>query len=115
MIDARFEFITNLQYKVKSLGARVKAFESGEKYTAMDAAFRAQLAEKDRENRKLKAALANANTQIVTMRQAWSQVFDDLETAHKKEIEKKEREIKAMEERALIAETRPVEAKAELT
>ena len=114
MIDARFEFITNLQYKVKSLGARVKAFESGEKYTAMDAAFRAQLAGKDREIRKLKAALAKANTQTVTMRQAWSQVFDDLETAHKKEIEKKEREIKAMEERALKAETRLVEAKAEL-
>ena len=104
MMDARFEYITNLQYKVKTLCARVQAFECGEKYTAMNASFRAQLGEKDREIRKLKAIVADANAQMVTMRQNWSQVFDDLEKEHENELAKKDREIKAMEERALKAE-----------
>jgi hypothetical protein len=113
-MDARFEFITNLQYKVKSLGARVRAFESGEKDAAMEAAFGARLAEKDREIRKLKAELAGANAQLATMRENWSQVFEDLEAEHGKELGKKDREIRAMEERALKAESRLDIAKAEL-
>jgi len=35
MFNSNFEFITSLQYRVKSLTARVKAFESGEKYVKM--------------------------------------------------------------------------------
>jgi hypothetical protein len=89
-MNAAFEFITNLQYKVKSLGARVAAFESGKKYTDMEAAFEARLAEKDREIRKLKNELADSNARFVTMRENWWQVSDDIEKAHAKELEKKD-------------------------
>ena len=114
MIDARFEFIANLQYKVKSLSARVNAFESGSKYVAMTKAFNARLAEKDREIRRLKIELANANAQTVTMRQNWSQVFDDMDKEHEKDMAKKDRELRAMEERAEKAEMRLDGAKAQL-
>jgi hypothetical protein len=30
--NAVFEYVTSLQYKVKSLASRVQSFESGEKY-----------------------------------------------------------------------------------
>ena len=114
MFNSNFEYITNLQYKVKSLGARVAAFESGEKITSMKTAFNKQLAEKDREIKKLKLGLADANTRIVTVRQYWSQVFDDLEKEYAKELEKKERELRKMEERALNAERRLDETKDKL-
>jgi len=40
-MNFKFDFITNLQYKVRSLVQRVEAFESGEKYAAMNAEARA--------------------------------------------------------------------------
>jgi hypothetical protein len=109
-----YEWFSNLQYKVKSLAERVKAFESGEKYNSMKAASKAQLAEKERENKRLKAELADANARNVTIRNNWSQVFDDLEKEHAKELAKKDREIKALEERALNAERQRDELKDKL-
>ena len=53
-MNANFEFITNLQYKIKSLSARVAAFESEKKYTDMMATFETQLKKKEREIKKLK-------------------------------------------------------------
>ena len=105
-MNANFEFITNLQYKVKSLSARVAAFESGKKYLDMKASFKAQLAEKERELRGLKSELADANARNVTMRDNWWQVYADMEKSHADELEKKERALKKMEERALSAERR---------
>ena len=86
MPDSGHEWLQNLQYKVKSLAGRVKAFESGEKYIDMNAAFKAQLAEKDRGNKKLKADLADAHAETATVRRYWSEVLDDLEKEHKKEL-----------------------------
>lgn len=114
MFNSHFEYLTFLQYKVKSLGARVEAFESGKKYTDIEAAFRAQIAEKDREIRRLKVELADANAGNVTMREHWWQVFADMEKEHEKELLKKERALKKMEERALNAERRLDETKGKL-
>jgi hypothetical protein len=111
-MNSNFEFITNLQYKVKSLSARVQAFESGDKYKAMRLEFKIQLSEKDREIRRLKAELTDAHRHIVTVRQNWSQVFDDLEKEYTKELQKKDRKIKELEERALKAERQLDDAKA---
>ena len=112
--NSGYEWLQNLRYKVKSLGARVTAFESGEKYAEMKAAHKLQLSEKDREIQKLKAALADAHSQTVTVRKYWSEVFDDIEKEHAKALEEKEREIKAMENRALNAERQRDDAKDKL-
>ena len=53
MFNSSFEYVSNLQYQVRTLAARVKAFESGEKYIALRAEQKAWLAAKDREIRKL--------------------------------------------------------------
>jgi hypothetical protein len=97
MINGNFEIITNLQYKVKALTGRVKAFESGEKYVAMQSEFRGGLNGKDREIKKLKRELAAANCRTVTVRNNWQQVFEDVEAEHKKELKAKRREIEALE------------------
>jgi hypothetical protein len=103
-MNANFFHTTHLQYKVRSLDARVKAFESGEKYIAMKTERKTLLRAKDSEIRGLKSELANAHAQIVTHRNEWWQVFEDVEKEHASAMEKKNREIKKLEERALDAE-----------
>ena len=109
-MNISYEYLTYLQYKEKSLSARVKAFETGEKYTKMQAAFKTQLAEKARKNRELAIELAEAQSRIVTVRQYWSEIIDDLEAEHEKELRKKDRRIKELEDRALKAERQRDEA-----
>jgi hypothetical protein len=66
--NAVFEYVTNLQYKVKSLISQVQSFESGEKYVAMRAEFERLLAAKDREIRKHKMETAKARAEAVTVK-----------------------------------------------
>ena len=106
MLYGRFEYITELQFKVKSLHARVRALESGEKYTSMKAAHKARLAEKDRETQRLKVELGDANSRTVTIRKNYQQVIEDMEAAHKKELAKKGREIAVLEKKLLDTQTR---------
>lgn len=111
--NAVFEYVTNLQYKVKSLASRVQSFESGEKYVSMRAEFERHLAAKDQKIKKLKLEIANARCETVTVRKNWLQVIDDLQAEHAKELRREERIIKALEERALRAEKRVDELKDE--
>jgi len=111
--NAVFEYVTNLQYKVKSLASRVQSFESGEKYVSMHVEFVRQLAAKDQKIKKLKLEIANARRETVTVRKNWLQVVDDLQTKHAKEMRREGRIIKALEERALRAEKRVDELKDE--
>jgi len=104
MSNLRYEYTTNLQYKVRNLGARVKAFETGEKYTEMKANFKKQLAEKDKVIQGLKSELALANARTVTVRENWQQVIEDMEKEHGKALEKKDGEIKALEKKLLETE-----------
>jgi hypothetical protein len=112
--NSAFDWLSNLQYKVKSLGSRVAAFESGDKYTEMKATFKVQLAEKDREIQKLKSELADANALNASMYMKWSEVYEDLKKENTKELERKDRELKEMEKRALNAERQRDESKDKL-
>ena len=111
--NAVFEYVTNLQYKVKSLASQVQSFESGEKYVSMCAEFERHLAAKDQNIKKLKLEIANTRRETVTVRKNWLQVIDDLQAKHAKEMRREERIIKALEERALRAEKRVDELKDE--
>ncbi len=99
-----FEYVSDLQYKVKALKACVHSFETGEIYKSMNADFKNQLSRKTKIIAKLKAELGYEKRQFVKMRNNWLQVFDDLEEEHIKAILKKDRIIKALEERALKSE-----------
>lgn len=96
--------MTNLNYKVKSLTAKLNSFEAGEKYVEMRSKYNKQLKTKEREIKKIKKELGKAYSQTVVVRKNWMQVFEDLEREHSKKLKKKDREIKALERRALKAE-----------
>ena len=96
-MNNRFEFITYLQYKVKSLQARVDAFESGDRYVAMQKEFNQQLSQKDREIQKCKQELCDAHRLTATIRKNWMQVNEDLEKELEKERALHTHQIKMME------------------
>jgi hypothetical protein len=114
VFNSNFEFISNLQYQVKHLGERVKAFESGEKYVSMRTAQRKQLAVKDKIIRGLKLDLANANSRIVTVRNSWMKVNEDLLEERVNELKVKDREIQALKKSLLETEMKLEETRAAL-
>jgi hypothetical protein len=88
-----YEVLSSYQYRVKSLTFQLNAFRTGKKYLEMKDDIITQLTVKDREIMHLKAELANAHAETVTVRQYWSQVFDDIEKSYEKELSKKNTEI----------------------
>jgi len=106
-----FEYLTDLQYKVKDLAAQVSGFKSGERYARMQADYNARIASMVRENKKLRGELAEARGQTVSVRNIWDQVVGDLTQGHSRELAKKDREIDALEKKLLEAQIELDEAK----
>ena len=104
MIDGNFEHISNLQYRLRDLTSQVKAFKSGEKYIVMRSECRAQIAVKEREIKKLKLELADANCQTATVRKYWMQVTEDMESEHAKALQSKDRENESLKRQLLDRE-----------
>jgi hypothetical protein len=98
------EYVRDLQYKVKSLQSQVDGFKSGAKYDKMRSALRRQLDEKDRIIKSLRQEVVEAHAQTDKVRKCWFEVTDDLEKEYAAALCKKDRELKAMEDRALTAE-----------
>lgn len=99
-----FEYATALQYEVKALRARIKAYESGEAYRAQREEYEKKLREKDCIIKAQKKEISRSHQETVTVRNNWMQVFEDLEKEHKKALEKEKAEKKRLIERALKAE-----------
>ena len=96
-----YDFLTSLQYKVKSLTAQVSDFQSGEKYVKIQAEHKSHLATKDREIKKLKHELADVRRQVIDVRNKWMQTNEDLVKEHAKELARKDRNIEALEKQLL--------------
>lgn len=113
MLFGKFQIITDLQYKIKRLQHEVDAFKSDEKYIKVNLNFQSIYAEKDREVIKLQKELADAHTEIVTARENWMQVFEDLQAEHNKEIQILTRQIKLLKDRIIKSEIKADELKEE--
>ncbi len=96
-----FNYITSLQYKVKSLTSKLDSSESEKKYESIRAQYKRQLAAKDREIKKYKSELAKANSQIKINRENWFQVSEDVERENAKVMLKKDRKLKSLENQVL--------------
>jgi len=92
-----YDFLANLQYRVKDLTAQVGDFKSGERYVKMQADHMSQLAKKDREIKGLKQELAQTRRQVTNVRNMWMQCNKDLVEAHAKELSQKDRKIEMLE------------------
>jgi hypothetical protein len=97
------------------LEAQVLAFESGQRYLAVRENAQRQISAKDREAKKLRCDVADAERRIKDMRKNWMQVYDDIQREHEQKLQERERKAKALEDRALRAERRLDDALDEIT
>ncbi len=67
-----------LRMRLKAAEDKVKAFESGEKYVQMKDKFRSTLREQNQKIHRLECELGQAHAQTVTVREMWSEIYDDV-------------------------------------
>lgn len=99
-----FEYMTNLQYKVKDLTEQVRCFKSDERYKRLENYHEDCLAAKDREIKRLKLELGEVRTQYTDARNNWLEVTYDMEKEHAKAIKQKDRAIDALRRQLLNAQ-----------
>ena len=99
-----FEYVTALQYEVKALRAKLKAYESSEAYRIQREEYEKKLREKDRIIKSQKEEIFRSHMETITVRKNWMQVFEDLEKEHKKALSKEKTGRTRMMERVLKAE-----------
>ena len=103
-MDASFEIIKSLQYQLKAANTQLLAFQSGEKLVQMEADYHKKIKELEKKNQKLKSELAKAHKDIISIRNQWFEIFEELEKEMKKERKEYQKKLGAMEQRALNAE-----------
>lgn len=106
--------ISDLLFNIKFLKDQVKDFQSGEKYLHMKEEYDKMLREEERRIRHLESELACAHAQIIDVRNKWSQTCEDVFKEKEKELARKDRELKRMEEKMFLAQRQRDEAEERL-
>ena len=96
-----YEMLTSYQYRVRSLTFQLNAFRTGQKYLDIKEDAAKLLATQGREIQSLKSELADARVETITVRNNWSQVFEDIDKAYAKILSKKNTEIRNLEKENL--------------
>ena len=86
--DEASDYIWLLKVRNKALENRLRSFENGHAYQLLLKYVNHVTLKKDAEVRAINRELASARNETVSSRNAWSQIFDDLDKEHKKEIKK---------------------------
>lgn len=103
-MNISFEYITNLEYRLKAALNEIAAFKSGEKYIQIEEYFWGIIHKYEAQIKDLKKELAKAHAETVTVRNYWFDVANDMENEKHREINKVTKKYKNMEKRALKAE-----------
>lgn len=104
-MNISFERVSILEYRLKAAQAEIRAFKSGEKYVQMEKEFLKVIHALKRRNKELETQLAQAHSQVITIRNQWFAIFEDLEKGHARELKAAKKENDHMEQRALKAES----------
>lgn len=99
-----FEFIANLQYRLKAATAELMAFKSGEKYTKIQEEHNKEIRLLERRLQQAEKKSVASHAETVSVRNQWFQVFEDLEKEYQKKLDRSKHFNKALEKRALEAE-----------
>lgn len=109
-MNASFEYITSLQYRLKAANRELSAFKSGEKFIQMEEDYHRNQKHLETIIKSLKQELARAHAGIVSVRNQWFEIFEELQKEMDRERKEYEKKRKAMEQRALRAEKQRDEA-----
>ena len=99
-----FLFMTNLQYEVKSLRAKVADFQSGEAFRSMKAELTRQLRATERRLQAVKQELSDCHREVIRTRNNWMQANEDVVKECEGRIKVWAQRFANMEKRALKAE-----------
>ena len=114
-MNASFTYITSLQYRLQVANRELLAFKSGEKYIEMEETHRKQLKYLENMIKTLKQEVGKANATIVTVRNQWFDIFEEVEKEREKERKAYEKKLKELEQRAWKAEKERDEALEKVT
>lgn len=81
-----YEQMTTLQYRYHSVLKQLEEFKSGEKYVKMKAEYQKLLRRYNKNVLHMEYELSKAHSETITVRKYWSEVMDDLEKEHLKEV-----------------------------
>lgn len=110
MDNRTFEYISNLQYRLKNAREQLEAFKSGEKYVQMTKEHKSTVRQLENTIKKLKREITKAEKETVKVRNIWFEQSEIIEKEHQKEVEKLKKQLEEMEARALKAEAQRDEA-----
>lgn len=78
-MNSSFEYITTLEYRLKAANTQIQAFKSGEKYIRMKAECQKTLRFLEQKIRELEEELSRAHSEIVSVRNQWFEIFEELQ------------------------------------
>ena len=103
-MNAAFEYITALEYRIKALKNEVDKFKSGEKYLTMQEDSRKIIRSLERRVKERDQEIYRSHQETARVRKYWFEVFEDMQKEHAREVAKLQAEKKELEHRALRAE-----------
>jgi hypothetical protein len=103
-MNRSFEQLSALEYRLKAANNIIESFESGDRYTKLQTKHDKELRSKERQIKNLAMELAQAHSDIVTIRNQWFEVFEDFQIASEREKAVLLKEIKQLKERVLKTE-----------
>lgn len=101
-----FDYISGLQYQVKTQEKIIEGFKSGERYRIIQDRYDKNVNELRRMLKKVKRERDEARETTVHVRNIWFEIFDKLEEAYKKQEKKLLKELEKEKEQRIRAEAK---------
>lgn len=98
------DYVWALKLENKNLRSQLDAFRKGHSYQLLLQFCNHITRKKDAEIREVQRQVAVAQNETISSRNAWSQIFDDLDKEHRKEVGGLEKKIRSLEARILEVE-----------
>ena len=114
-MNSSFEYITSLQYRLRAADTELQAFRSGQKYLDMEEQHQKTVRALERRIKELEKELAQSRRDIVSIREKWFEIFEELEKEFNRELSAARKKAQEMEKRALRAEAQRDEALDQVT
>ena len=109
-MNSSFEYTSSLQYRLKAANTELQAFRSGKKYLDMEEQYHKTVRALERRIKELEQELAKSHRDIVSVREKWFEIFEELEKEFNRKLSAANKKAQEMEERALRAEAQRDEA-----
>lgn len=98
-MDADFDSVFTLRLRLQAAQNEISSLRSGQAYVRMVQEYQKQLRTQDREIIRLRKEVGNANATVVTMREHWTEVLDDISKTADRALRRKDREIAKLQKR----------------